>query len=236
MGTPAPPSVVEAFCANGTLDVDYTVIPVATQIPVSPEIASFTDGFPPATRTPRTQGGIPPRGTDMNGILRMATAHTAWLAAGNGYTFNQDVVDVAGGYRIGAVLRSASDPFLCFVNTVADNGNDPDSVITGWVPFTLVPLPTAIQTPSTLAAGSQSLVTTPSVGFLELTGDAGGTSAILNITGGANGQILVVSNVGAPFITLLASGNLRLPADITLIQNDSQSFRYNSTLAKWVKM
>lgn len=131
----------------------------------------------------------------MNGILRMATAHIAWLAAGNGYVFNADVAAApVNGYNIGAILRSASDPLLCFVNTVSGNTNDPDSVLTGWVPFSLAPLPTAIQS-ATLPAGSSSVVVTPSVGFLELTGDPGG-STLLNITGGANGQILVVSNVG----------------------------------------
>jgi hypothetical protein len=236
MSTPTPPSLVEAFCADGVAGVDYDTILVPPQTGVSPEIASFSTGFPPATRTPRTQGGIPPRGTDMNGILRMATAHTAWVAAGGQYVFNADVVSVAGGYPVGAVLQSAVNPLLYFQNTVNGNTNDPDSVLTGWVPFSLAGTPTSVQTPSTLAAGSQSIVTTSSIGFLELTGDAGGTSSILNITGGANGQILVVSNAGAPFVTLLSSGNLRLPVDLTLLQNDGQAFRFSSALNKWVKM
>lgn len=234
MSTPTPPSLVEAFCAGGTVDVDYTIIPVPTQVPVSPELASFTTGFPPATRISRTSGGIPPRGLDMNGILRMATAHTAWVAAGNFYPFNADVVSVAGGYRVGAVLQSAVTPSLFFQNTLANNANDPDSVLTGWLPFTLTANPVGLQS-ATLPAGSSSVVVTAAVGFLELTGNAT-PSSLLNITGGFNGQILVVSNVAADPVTLLMSGNLRLPVDLTLIQNDSQSFRWNGTLTKWVKM
>jgi len=233
MSTPVPPSVVTPFAINGG---KTDPIPVPSQIGTSPEIASFNDGFPPATRIPRTQGGIPPRGLDMNGILFMLSAHTSWVAAGGQYQFNADVVTVSTGYPVGAVLQSAVNPAQFYLNTVANNANDPDSVITGWLPFTLTAAPTGVQTPSTLAAGSQSIVTTPSVGFLELTGDGGGTSAILNITGGSNGQILVVSNVAAPFVTLLSSGNLRLPVDVTLLQNDSQAFRFSSALNLWVKM
>jgi hypothetical protein len=235
MSTPVPPSVVEPFCAGGTVDVDYTVIPVPSQTGFSPELASFATGFPVATRTPRTQGGIPPRGLDMNGILRMATAHTAWVAAGGQYKFNADVVANVTGYPVDAILQSAVDPTRFYLNTLANNPNDPDSVLTGWVPFTLTAAPTGLQS-ATLPAGSSSVVVTPSVGFLELTGDGGGTSAVLNITGGVNGQILVVSNVAAPFVTLLSSGNLRLPVDLTLLQNDGQAFRYSSALTKWVKM
>lgn len=235
MSTPTPPSLVEAFCAGGTVDVDYTLIPVPTQVPVSPELASFTDGFPPATRIPRSSGGIPPRGLDMNGILRMATAHTAWLASGNGYVFNPDVVSVTGGYRVGAIVRSAVTTTLFFLNTLADNTNDPDSVLTGWLPYTPVSSPTGLQT-ATLAAGSSSVVVAPSVGFLDLTSNAAG-SDLLNITGGFNGQILVVTNVAATGpLQLLASGNLRLPVPITLIQNDGLALRYNGALTKWVKM
>jgi len=234
MSTTVPPSVVEAFCADGIVDVDYSDILVPPQTSVSPEIASYSTGFPPATRTPRTSGGIPPRGTDMNGILRAATAHTAWVAAGGQYAFNADVVSVAGGYPVGAVLQSAVNPLLYFQNTVDGNVNDPDSVTTGWIPFTPVATPTGLQTP-TLAAGSNPLALTAGVGFVDATANAAG-STITNLTGGFNGQIVVISQMTADPVTLDNAGNMRLPFAITLTQFDSCALRFSSALNKWVKV
>src|SRR5581483_8309324 len=132
-----PPSVAEPFCAGGVVGTDLTLpIPVPSQIAVSPELASFATGFPPATRLPKTSGGIPPRGKDMNGSLYTVTAHNAWVAAGGTYAFNADVVSVSGGYPVGAIIRSNADPTLFFLNLTADNTNDPNSVLTGWMALT----------------------------------------------------------------------------------------------------
>lgn len=241
MSTPAPPSLVEAFCAGGTVDVDYSIIPVPSQVGVSPELASFTDGFPPATRKPRTAGGIPPRGLDMNGILYMATAHIAWLSAGNSYPFNADVVAIAGGYRVGAVVQSAVTPSLYFQNTLANNTNDPDSVLTGWLPFSPISNPIGVQ-PNTLAAGTtNNLAITAGVGFLELTANAAG-STLTGLAGGFNGQIVVATNVSANALTFAAltgstAGNqFRLPADITVLQYGHVAFRKSTALNIWVPM
>lgn len=234
MSTPVPPSVVAAFTFGGVVDVDYTIIPVPTQVGVSPELASFTTGFPPATRTPRTSGGIPPRGLDMNGILYMLSAHVAWQAAGMPYVFNADVVTVATGYRVGAILQSAVDPTLFFLNTVADNTNNPDSVTTGWLPYSPVAVPTGTQA-ATVAAGSQVVAVALGSGFLDLTPNAGATT-ITNFTGGNIGQIITVTNMHASNpLTLQANANLRLSADLTLLQNNSLSFR-KRTATQWVAM
>jgi hypothetical protein len=234
MTTPVPPSLVEAFCAAGTVDVDYSVIPVPSQIGVSPEIASFDTGFPPATRTARTSGGIPPRGKDMNGVLRMATAHNAWVAAGNFYTFNQDVVDVAGGYRLGAILISATSKTRFYQSMVDGNTNDPDSVLTGWKAFSLSSLAadTSAQTP---AAGSVTVAVPDGAGFVDLTPSAGATT-VTNFTGGSVGDIITVSNLHASNpLTIQANANIRMAGDLTLVQNNSLSFRKRTT-TQWVAM
>lgn len=234
MGTPVPPSVVAAFAFGGTVNVDYTLIPVPSQVGVSPELASFTTGFPPTTRTARTSGGIPPRGLDMNGILFMVSAHAAWASAGNAYSFNADVVATATGYNIGAILRSAVDPAQYFYNTVADNANNPDSVLTGWVPFS--PLATPIATLATnVGAGAQVVAVTAATGFADLTPNAGATT-VTNFTGGNVGQIMTVTNMDAVNpLTLQANANIRMAGDVTLLQNGSLTLR-RRTSTEWVAL
>lgn len=60
-----PKNLTVPFASGGA----FNPIPTDSQVAVSPGKASFVDGFPPATRTPRAAGGIPPDGLDMNGIL-----------------------------------------------------------------------------------------------------------------------------------------------------------------------
>lgn len=234
MGTPVPPSVVAAFTFGGVVDVDFTIIPVPSQVGVSPELASFETGFPPATRLPRTSGGIPPRGLDMNGIDYMLSAHTAWVAAGGHYSFNADVVTVQGGYNLGAILRSAVDPTLFFMSTVADNVVDPDVALTNWKAFSPMATPVGTQA-ANVAAGAQVVAVSPGTGFLDLTPNAGATT-ITNLTGGAIGQIVTVSNLsGANAMTLQSNANIRMSGDVTLLQNNSLSLR-RRTLTQWVAM
>lgn len=60
-----PKNLTMPFAAGGA----FNPIPTDSQVGVSPGKASMIDGFPPATRTPRAAGGVPPDGLDMNGIL-----------------------------------------------------------------------------------------------------------------------------------------------------------------------
>jgi len=79
----------------------------------------------------------------------------------------------------------------------------------------------------------------PLIGFLELT-----PTANCNITGleaGFNGQVVVITNLSSFAIVLnsLNSGSLppnqfRMVFDVTLIQNDSKSFKYSTTIGKWL--
>ena len=130
----APPKTILPFAADG----GKNVIPVASQIGITNGAASFTDGFPPLTRTPVAAGGIPPFGLDMNGILNQISAIVQWANAGAGYIFdgtwatNGDV----GGYPQGArVLRSDGAGY--WLNTADSNTTDPETsgaAAAGWVP------------------------------------------------------------------------------------------------------
>lgn len=112
-------------------------IPVASQIGVSGGRASYTDGFPPLTRTPIAAGGIPPFGTDFNGVLNDITSAIRWAQAGGGYGYDSTFSSSVSGYPVGAkLLNSTGDGY--WLNTVDGNTNNPEtssaSPLTGWVP------------------------------------------------------------------------------------------------------
>lgn len=111
-------------------------IPEASQLPGNPGGASYTDGFPPATRTPIVAGGIPPAGLDMNGILFAITQISRWSNAGGLYAFNSTfAADVnVGGYPAGAELMSA-DLQGSWISLNDNNTDNPDTGAgTKWVP------------------------------------------------------------------------------------------------------
>lgn len=233
-----PPVVAEAFAING----DKNVIPVASQIDVTPGAASYNDGFPPLTRTSPSSGGIPPAGKDMNGILNMISAHTAWLQGGGSYQYSSAFVAVNTGYAIGAILQSAVTPSKFFLNTLANNANDPDSVVTGWITYSPISGATLKQA-TTLAAGTTSdLALALGTGFLDLNPSAGASDLTgISSTNVTDGQFLVITNVNASnAVTLKAfdvssalANRFRSPADFTLLQYNSVTFRYSVAIGMW---
>src|SRR5438067_2315087 len=95
-------------------------IPVAAQVSTDPALASYTDGFPPATRTSLAAGGKPPYGQDMNGILNAITAIQQWQSAGGLFKFDSAFSTAIGGYPKGAVLESSTG-LTQWRNTVEGN-------------------------------------------------------------------------------------------------------------------
>jgi len=98
--------------------------------------AGYNQGFPAINMTPKVAGGIPPFGTDMNGVLYDAFVAIQYLEAGNGYVYNSTFSTAIGGYRPGAlVLRT--DGLGYWINTINANAVDPESAgaaAAGWVP------------------------------------------------------------------------------------------------------
>jgi hypothetical protein len=110
-------------------------VPVPSQIPITPGAASYTDGFPPLTRTAVTSGGIPPSGLDMNGVLNEITDPGRWFCAGGGFLWDSTFATDTniGGYPKGArVLRA--DGLGYWLSLVDNNLTDPDTGGAGWVP------------------------------------------------------------------------------------------------------
>ncbi|WP_160286406.1 hypothetical protein [Pseudomonas knackmussii] len=126
----APGKIQKPFADNG----DKQAIPVASQVGVADGRASYTDGFPPLTRTPIVAGGVPPFGTDMNGILNAVTAIQQWQSAGGTFKFDAAFATAIGGYPKGANLQKAdgSGTWLC---TVENNTSNPDTGGAGWQDF-----------------------------------------------------------------------------------------------------
>lgn len=218
-------------------------IPVASQIAVTPGAASFTDGFPPLTmQDPDSQGGVPPFGQDMNGLLYMITAYLAWLQGGMGFYYDAAFAAANSGYGIGATLQSTTNDALQWLNTVDGNMTDPDDpdYAVGWIALTaggeyLSVAVSAGTTHDFMPAGF-----TPAVSYLDLDTTAG-SATITGIDGGFNGRRLIVSNVGANLLDLSATGSsqpenqFRLPSEpFTIIENQSVTLEYIGAIEKWV--
>lgn len=238
-----PPSVVKPFAANAVAPYIQT-IPVPSQIPTTPGRASYDDGFPPLTMTNPTAGGVPPFGSDMNGVLYALSAWVAWMAGGMRATFNPDVASVMGGYPIGAVLQSVSNPAVSFYNVLANNTNDPDSVTTGWVAFSPTAQPTLRQVAAPAAGTYNNFALSTGVGFLDVDTTAGDVVITgFDSSNVLDGQVIVVTNTGANLLTLnaLSGGSsapnrLRLPADLSFTLYDGMSLRYSAAVGLFVRM
>lgn len=127
----APAQLTLAFAQNGVKNT----IPNASQITITPGLASYNDGFPPLTRTAVAAGGVPPFGEDMNGILFALSQALQWEQAGGSYAYSSAFATAVGGYPLAATVPS-SDGQGNWLNTVANNSNDPENSAApnGWQP------------------------------------------------------------------------------------------------------
>jgi hypothetical protein len=108
-------------------------IPSASQIAITPGAASLTDGFPPLTMLPIASGGIPPFGSDFNGILFEVTAWAVWQAAGGTVGYDAAFSTAIGGYPKGAVLAASATVGAFWISTVDNNVTNPDTGGAGWI-------------------------------------------------------------------------------------------------------
>lgn len=143
-----PTKIQLPFATSGSKNV----IPVPSQIPVTPGAASWTDGFPPLTMTPVIAGGIPPSGLDMNGVLNMLSAVSLWFNAGAAFQYDAAFSTAIGGYPKGARLLNAAGTGY-WLNSTDNNENNPDTYGpgSGWLPDSI----SAIA--SVYASGQQTL-------------------------------------------------------------------------------
>lgn len=124
-------------------------------------LASLEEGFPAVTMAAVADGGTPPQGQDMNGILNQVTNQLRYSQAGGLYPYDATFCTAIGGYPLGAILMSADGSKL-WQNQVAGNTNNPDSDDTNW---------TELCTVDALTAGLASKADTSALnGYLPLSG------------------------------------------------------------------
>ncbi|WP_346827309.1 hypothetical protein [Serratia inhibens] len=182
----SPKKLSIPFAASG----DKQTIPDVTQIGVEDGRASYPDGFPPLTRTPISAGGVPPYGTDMNGVLFDISNAARWSAAGAPYKYDATFSASIGGYPKGAILsNSAGDGF--WQSITENNTTNPDSGGSGWINALGGRL---INTQTFYSSGTY----TPTPGtksiIVEMVGGGGGSDAA-PATGST--QVSIVSGGGA---------------------------------------
>lgn len=238
-----PPNIVSPFGFNAT-DPDTIVdIPYESQAGILVGAASYEDGFPLATMVdPETEGGIPPFGQEVNGILNAITAHTAWVAGGLRYQFNGSLPALRGGYSQGAKVLSATDPHEYFESLTDNNINNPNIVPANWIGMCPVgAASTDYQTNAPIAGTHPDFAVAAGVAFLDIDTTAGD----ITITGFAvafNGQFLTITNTGPNLLTIAANSGastpnnrVRLPADLTVTQNGGITIRRCNAISRWTQ-
>lgn len=126
--TDQPGKISIPFARDGT----KRTIPNDSQIGIVEGAASFETGFPPKTFLPVSAGGIPPAGSDFNGILNQVTAIQKWQSAGGMFGYDSDFSAAIGGYPKNAQLLK-SDGTGVWQSTVENNASNPDSGGAGWI-------------------------------------------------------------------------------------------------------
>lgn len=117
-----PKFLTKAFAAAG----GKTDVPI-TGADINNGRADYENGFPPVTRAPIAAGGVPPYGTDMNGVLFDLSSGLQYLQAGMVFPYSQDFANAIGGYDVGAWVTASG---IRYVSTISGNSVPPPSA--GW--------------------------------------------------------------------------------------------------------
>lgn len=103
-------------------------------------LASVSEGFPEITQKPVADGGIPPAGGDLNGMLNLLSQFYYYFQNGGMNTYNADVAEAIGGYPQNAVLwYTATGIKTQVVSNIPNNKNnymaDPSLIGDGTKPW-----------------------------------------------------------------------------------------------------
>lgn len=119
------------------IDVPFADLGTRTAIPAAANNttgrAGYDFGFPPINSTPKVAGGIPPFGSDMNGILYDITVAEQFIQAGGSWPYDSAFATAIGGYPLGALVQR-SDGSGFWRNTLDGNTTDPDAGGANWQP------------------------------------------------------------------------------------------------------
>lgn len=103
-------------------------------------LASVSEGFPAITQKPKDDGGIPPAGGDLNGMLNLLSQFYYYFQNGGMNTYNPDVAEAIGGYPQNAVLwYTSSGVKTQVISNIPNNKNnymtDPSLIGDGTKPW-----------------------------------------------------------------------------------------------------
>ena len=113
-----PVAMVTPIAVTGSKDT----IPQEQTSAQEPWFCSIEKGFPDITMQALNQGGRPPRGQGMNGLLNLATDQKVYLQNGGIITFDENVSTTIGGYPQGAVLDYINnDTYSKVISLIDDN-------------------------------------------------------------------------------------------------------------------
>lgn len=102
----------------------------------TPGQAALTTGFPPENFSPVAAGGVPPFGSDFNGVLNQSTAWNRWQAAGVAFPpYDPSFQSAVAGYPKYACVSSLVSPALVYISIVDNNVTNPDTGGAGWIVF-----------------------------------------------------------------------------------------------------
>lgn len=236
MGVANPVKMVEAFGINAGPAYITSPFPVASQIGTAPGNASLNDGFTPLNMTPLADGGIPPSGADMNGILFLISSNVAAAAAGQLLNvYDGTYATAIAGYKLGAQILDAASAlrrWTAAVNSPRDPAVHPED----WVSST----PILSTSAPTIGVHADNVLAGASDFFLDVS-TAAGIITLNGFVAQRDGQRLVISNTGANALNIgalagTAANQVRLSSTITLLQNDSITIQYCTALTKWVQV
>jgi len=129
MSLDAPDKITIPFANSGSKNT----IPTAVSAGDDDNQASYTDGFPEVTMTPKSAGGKPPKGRDMNGILYALSKAIQYTQAGMLFKFDSSFASAISGYNKGALLLQ-NDESGIWVSDTDGNTNNPETQ-DGWHPL-----------------------------------------------------------------------------------------------------
>ena len=204
---------------------------VSTGSMVTDGLAAMDTGFPSTTLTPRSAGGVPPHGEDMNGILNAITSKLQASDAGARYPFDATFATSIGGYPNGAVVMS-SDLAGEWLNTIDANSTNPEgtaTISTGWVPLNFagasaVSISTANITMSCLAAARPVLILSGALTgnrFLYIPNWAKHWTIINNCTGSYSVIVSTISGVDTASIPSSTIANIYCDGNLNVTKLQS---------------
>lgn len=210
-----PEKIKTPFASTGSKN---TIPELATGGTIADGLAAMDSGFPSTTLTPRSAGGVPPHGEDMNGILNAITAKLQASDAGAKYSFDATFATSISGYPNGAVVMS-SDLDGEWLNTTDANSTNPEGTATtstGWVPLNFagaseISISTANVTMTCLAAARQVLILSGALTgnrFLYVPNWAKHWTIINNCTGDFSVIVSTVSGVATASIPSSTTANV----------------------------